>query len=119
MSYNVGTLFIRNTKEKEMATAPHFDGTQLCMTIDSETFFPELKSPKNKINKAIYEGRVSAAKEICRDCNFVVDCLKYALNNDVVGIWGATDEKERKNIRREMRLPRPKSIHMIVKEFSK
>jgi hypothetical protein len=119
MSHNVGTLFVRNTKEKEMATAPYFDGTQLCMTIDSEIFFPKGHATGSKKSKAIYEKQASVGKDICRDCHFVVDCLKYALSNDVVGIWGATDEKERTILRKEMNLPKPKSIHMIVKEFAK
>ena len=119
MSHNVGTLFVRNTKEESVATAPYFDGTQLCMQMDSNVFFPEAKDDRKDSDKMSYKDEVTMAKNVCKDCHFVIDCLKYALDNDVVGIWGATDTKEREQIRKQMGIPKPKSIHSIVREFSK
>jgi len=119
MSHNVGTLFVRNTKEESVATAPYFDGTQLCMQMDSNVFFPEAKDARTSPDKMKYKDEVTMAKNVCNTCHFVIDCLKYALDNDVVGIWGATDTKEREQIRKQMNIPKPKSIHSIVREFSK
>lgn len=102
-----------------MATAPYFDGTQLCMQMDSNVFFPEAKDARTSPDKMKYKDEVTMAKNVCNTCHFVIDCLKYALDNDVVGIWGATDTKEREQIRKQMNIPKPKSIHSIVREFSK
>lgn len=52
-----------------------------------------------------YPGRgVSAdpARAICQDCDVRLNCLEFALeNNETVGIWGGTNDKERRAIRRE------------------
>ncbi len=49
-------------------------------------------------------GRVSAAEEaamaICRRCPVVDDCLAFALEHQEVGVWGATTERQRREMRR-------------------
>jgi hypothetical protein len=87
-----------------MSNAPYFDGSQLCLDVDADTFFSE---------------KETEAKEICSDCHFIDECLEYALHNDVVGVWGGTDEKERAKIRKESSLPKPQSIHLIINSFLK
>ncbi len=41
------------------------------------------------------------AKEACQSCPFRRPCLAYALAYDVQGVWGATSERERDQIRQE------------------
>ena len=93
--------------------APKFDGTQPCASpgVDPELFFPE--TPED-----IYHN-TRKAKAICNTCVFVEDCLEYALDNDVVGIWGATTPTERKNIRRSRRLPPPKSTAKMLDRLTR
>ncbi len=44
-------------------------------------------------------AREKAAKEICRQCIVVDDCLLYAIQHDInTGIWGAHTPDERQNI---------------------
>lgn len=35
------------------------------------------------------------ALKICRDCPVKAPCLKLALENDEVGVWGATTKRQR------------------------
>ena len=59
-----------------------------CRGNGPDTFFPT--------------GRADAAvaKLICADCPVKTECLNYAMRNgDIVGIWGGTSEKQRRQLR--------------------
>ena len=45
---------------------------------------------------------VEKVKAECRPCEFRERCLAYALHNGVEGLWGGTDETERKAIRHRL-----------------
>jgi len=60
-----------------------------------DTFFP--KRGDNQM--------VVKAKLICTTCNVQQECLEYALNNgDIHGIWGGKSERQRRIMRRNIRL---------------
>jgi hypothetical protein len=42
----------------------------------------------------------NAAKAVCIRCDAFDACLAHALTHDVVGVWAATDDAERRTIRR-------------------
>lgn len=45
------------------------------------------------------------AKAICADCPVRAECLEYALTNgETHGTWGGTSERERRRMRRELRV---------------
>lgn len=73
-------------------TAPHFDGSQPCAQTDPDAFFPDKGGP------------ITAAKRVCRSCEFIDPCLEYALEardsygNPIKGIWAATSALERRHI---------------------
>lgn len=68
-----------------------------CAEVDPEAWFPEKG------------GTAAPAKQICRQCPVVQECLEYALTNDIAwGIWGATSPKERRKLRR------PRDLDMEV-----
>jgi hypothetical protein len=64
------------------------DGTQPCAQ-DPDAWFPE-KGESTRV-----------AKQWCRQCPFIRECLAYALTNEAgrYGVWGGTSERERRNIR--------------------
>ena len=71
-----------------------FDGTQLCVDEDPETFFPEDYTYNNK-------EAINKAKSICGDCWMQRDCLEYAMKiPDLDGIWAGTTPLERKRLRK-------------------
>jgi hypothetical protein len=61
----------------------------LCAQIDPELFFPD-KGGSNR-----------EAKEICRACTIVPECLLESLENDFTdGIWGGLSARERQVMKR-------------------
>jgi len=107
--------------EEPLATAPTFDGTQICLTLNPEIFFPELHP--NEVSEPgdqkRYIAAVTIAKEFCCVCPQIVPCLEYALSTDVDGIWGGTTATERKHMRRIRKLDSPQSITLFINEVVK
>lgn len=63
----------------------------------AELFFPE---PGGKNDAA-------EAKLLCSLCAVQVDCLRFALDTAVEGIWGGTTARERQDIRSRNGMPLP------------
>lgn len=60
----------------------------LCAEIDPELFFPEVG------------GNSRNARRMCSRCEVKTECLNEALKDStLMGIWGGTNQKERKLIR--------------------
>jgi hypothetical protein len=72
---------------------PKTTGYEPCATTDPELWFPEKNNQYVKITLI--------AKDLCRTCPIQLPCASYALGTDVEGIWGATDEQERKQLQKE------------------
>jgi WhiB family redox-sensing transcriptional regulator len=68
-----------------------------CIGADADLFFPPRGPKQHPFN--------TAARDICRTCPVQVECLEYALVENIQhGVWGGTSERERRRIRRERRL---------------
>jgi len=64
-----------------------------CTGIDPDLFFP-LGGSEAPLAQA------EAAKRVCNQCTVRVPCLEYALEtNQTTGVWGGTNEDERRVIR--------------------
>ena len=62
-----------------------------CKGMDASLFFPE-------------PGRNQAPiVRVCAACPVRKQCLQHALDNDELGIWGGTSERERERMRRGTR----------------
>lgn len=59
-----------------------------CAQVDPDLWFPESSQPS------------APAKAICLGCEVRVQCLEYALAHGERGIWGGTNEGQRRAIRR-------------------
>ena len=112
------------------ATAPYFDGSQLCAQTDPEVFFPEMpeipttlpEKDKRRLRKLYsqqFKEEEATAKQICGHCNFLKECLDYSLRTDVQGIWGGTNAKERKELRKTLNMLNPKPLSMQIKNILK
>ena len=62
----------------------------LCAETDPELFFPH------------HGVSPAPAKQLCRRCDHINDCLIWALHHFVDGVWGATTPKERKDLRQQL-----------------
>ncbi len=74
-----------------MGEYPEFDGSQVCAQTDPDLWFPTSEKQTGRL-----------AKNLCRSCPWVISCLEYSLRHEVVGIWGATTERERVQMRKEL-----------------
>lgn len=66
---------------------PRFDGTQPCLELDPETFFP-VTSRDTYFN-------LLKARPVCAGCPFLAECRDYAVSHDVHGFWGGMSRAER------------------------
>lgn len=76
-----------------MSKAPKYPDTtgfEPCATTDPEIWFPERSNQYLKV--------MAIAKSLCHTCPIMYDCAQYAIHTDVEGVWGGTNEKERKAI---------------------
>lgn len=66
-----------------------------CRDTDPDLFFPV-----GTTGSAIEQNE--QAKAICANCEVQVQCLQFALEtNQDAGVWGGTDEEERRKLRRQ------------------
>jgi WhiB family redox-sensing transcriptional regulator len=60
---------------------------------------PELFFPVGKTGPALLQ--IEDAKEVCRRCEVVDDCLQWALETGQdAGVWGGMSEDERRSMRK-------------------
>lgn len=58
-----------------------------CRGEDPETFFPA----------GAGDPAAARAKQVCGGCEVRTDCLRFAMAAGESGVWGGTDEDERRN----------------------
>ena len=69
---------------------------------------PELFFPVGNTGPALLQ--VKEAKEVCEECTVSEQCLDLALeNNQDSGVWGGTDELERRAMRRRQQRGRSRA----------
>jgi len=76
-----------------VARYPAFDGSEVCSQVDPEIWFPTARNQTGAM-----------AKKLCLSCPWLEKCQNYAVQVDVVGIWGATNEKERSRMRKKQKI---------------
>ena len=71
-----------------MIASDDFLSSALCREHDLSVFFPSSGSSANK------------AKKICAECSVKIECLEYALKNNIqYGMWGGVSERGRKRMK--------------------
>lgn len=60
----------------------------LCQEVGLDIFFPETN------------GESLEARKICSLCNVKDECLEYAMQANVVGVWGGTTSDQRQKMKR-------------------
>ena len=84
-----------DTKRLPVPLVAHWDWQleAACRGMECSIFF----HPSNERNSD-RENRIMAAKQICRRCQAVTECLEHALRvREPYGIWGGLSEDERAN----------------------
>lgn len=77
------------------APRPTWLDQRACADVPTNLFFPAKGD----------NSSVKAAKAICASCPVKAECLQMAMDNvERFGIWGGTSERERRRMRRDVRL---------------
>lgn len=71
----------------------------LCRDTDPEQFF-SVSGPESES----YKKHIGEAKAFCRSCPVREECLSFALAKDVTGVFGGTDEHDRRRLRRQRKV---------------
>jgi WhiB family redox-sensing transcriptional regulator len=76
---------------------PDFDGPMACADVsDPDLFFPVSRPGSRR-----YAQEAKPAKLICGGCPVRAECLEYALEAGEEGVWGGTDDDERRELSRQ------------------
>jgi WhiB family redox-sensing transcriptional regulator len=67
-----------------------FKNKAACEGTETESWFPEHYNPEEE----------KYLKRICNGCEAKSECLVYALEYEVTGIWGGTNAADRRRIRK-------------------
>lgn len=59
-----------------------------CIGTDTETFFATASDRDRE-----------SAKRVCRGCPVATECLEWAIKHGEHGVWGGTDEDDRRRMR--------------------
>jgi WhiB family redox-sensing transcriptional regulator len=81
---------------------PDFEefGITPCSESFPDAFFTEESPESSLLNRGAYRYE-REAKTMCAECPYKVRCLEYAMkHSDLQGIWGGTNEHQRKSMRR-------------------
>lgn len=80
----------------ELNNCPDFasKGQPPCVHYPPDMFFADLEG-EPKINSTYL---VNEAKKICYGCPYQLECLTYATKESLVGVWGGTSHRQRRQM---------------------
>ena len=90
---------------------PKTTGFEPCAVTDPELWFPERSNQYMKI--------AATAKQLCQSCPIMFECAEYAIGTDVDGIWGATDERQRRTIQKARGIEPYRFVKLLIELFDK
>ena len=82
---------------------PKFDGTQACAEVGVEIMYG------NELGESVTHGKRASmdrpsvvATVMCKGCDFLGDCLTWALHHEEYGVWGGTTASQRERMRKKL-----------------
>jgi len=79
---------LRSKSKRLDVLTPYFESAKCSTSLDPDWFF----------DYETFQGK--ERKSYCNDCPVIAECLNYALNVKVMGIWGGTTLNERDEMRK-------------------
>lgn len=83
---------------------PNFSdkGEPVCLHYPPDMFFADSEGPS-------FLHITNVACRVCIGCPYQMDCLTYAVENNLEGVWGGSTEHERRRMRErgKIELPNP------------
>jgi len=77
---------------------PRFYENPSCAEVGGDFWFPE------KADGSMNTVEMVMAKSICRTCPHKAECAEWGINKETHGIWGGMTEKERRPLRRALKI---------------
>lgn len=92
------------TNIPERIDVPPIDGA--CKDYGPEIFFPHADREDENFQSSYIEARENTklAIEICNDCSKITQCFAYSMYHEKYGIWAGLTERERKTLRRRLKI---------------
>jgi|LauGreDrversion4_2_1035121.scaffolds.fasta_scaffold00139_4 hypothetical protein len=83
---------------------PPTDGA--CKNYSPNIFFPHADRESDDFKESYIESRdnTKLAIEICNECAKIEQCFAYSIYHEKYGIWAGTTERQRKTLRRRMKI---------------
>lgn len=83
----------------ELNNCPSFSGKgdPPCIHYPPDMFFADLEG-EPVINSTYL---VNEAKRICYTCPYQMECLTYAVEEDLIGVWGGTSQRQRRQMAKD------------------
>ena len=80
---------------------PRVSERAACRGLDIELVFPDTSeaTSASEVNRILRQAE-EIVKQACVVCPEKENCLEFALTNNETGVWGGTNDKERKTIKR-------------------
>lgn len=76
---------------------PRFSGEEPCTSVPWELFFPEVDDPNPSHRRVL--------RALCDACPVLSMCRDHALRHEEYGFWAGMTAKDRRLVRRELRIP--------------
>ena len=70
-----------------------------CIGIDTEIFFATAPRGAHRRDGEEAARDRESAKRVCRVCPVADECLEWAIKHGEHGVWGGTDEDDRRRMR--------------------
>ena len=70
-----------------------------CRGTDTETFFATAPRGSHRYDHEEAARDRESAKRVCRVCPVATECLEWAVEHGEHGVWGGTDENDRRRMR--------------------
>jgi WhiB family redox-sensing transcriptional regulator len=67
-------------------------GEPNCSEAEADMFFADYEGPN-------FTQLLNSARRVCIGCPYKLECLTYAVENNMDGVWGGTSEGERRRMK--------------------
>lgn len=75
-------------------------GEPECVHYPPDMFFPDVEGPS-------FLHITNVARKVCEGCPYQLECLTYAVEHNMDGVWGGTSKHERRLMNGKVKLPSP------------
>lgn len=84
-----------------MVEYPKFNGSQICASLPTDLYYRDSNPNISIEEKKQLQIMRRQVRNLCYKCEFINECLEWALHHERHGVWGGKTEEERVIIRKD------------------